>query len=81
MRLNLTLDDAHTAKLQDLAARSHVQPGTLARSMLLTALDQVPADSPASLVEILDGIDGAHERALRGTADAAAGRVVPLDRL
>jgi predicted transcriptional regulator len=81
MRLNLTLDDDHSAKLAELAERTHVQPGTLARSMLLTALDQVTQPSSASLVQVLDGIDGALDRAYRGSEDAKQGRVVPLSDL
>lgn len=55
-------------------------PGTLARSLLSTALDEVDPD-PASIVEILDAIPGAFERARRGLGEARAGRGIPLDEL
>ncbi|MBS1885970.1 MAG: hypothetical protein JSU06_02170 [Actinobacteria bacterium] len=38
-RINVTLDEAHAEKLARLAERTHVQEGTLARSLLCTALD------------------------------------------
>ena len=48
-RLNVTLDSEHAAKLSMLAERTHVQEGTLARSLLSSALDEAdpdPARSP-----------------------------------
>jgi predicted transcriptional regulator len=38
-RVNITLDDEHAAKLSRLAQRVHVNEGTLARSLLSTAID------------------------------------------
>jgi len=38
-RVNVTLDDAHAEKLRRLADRTHKNEGTLARSLLMTALD------------------------------------------
>ena len=38
-RLNVTLDAERAAKLARLAERMHVQEGTLARSLLASALD------------------------------------------
>lgn len=79
-RLNITLDDEHAAKLERLAERMHLQPGTVARSLLSSAIDD--ADPTAtSIVEVLDGIDGAYERAMLGLEQARAGRTVPLDEL
>ncbi len=86
MRLNLTLDDEHAALLADLAEAAHVQAGTLARSLLLSALDRTvqpdgaPADS-VDLVELLGRIPGAEASHRRGLDDLAAGRVVPLNDL
>ena len=40
-RLNVTLDDERAAKLARLAERMHVHEGTLARSLLATALQSV----------------------------------------
>ena len=79
-RLNVLLDDEHAAKLFDLADRTYVNAGTLARSLLSTALDQ--ADPEASTVTaLLEAIPGAYERAQQGLLDAQAGRVVRLEDL
>jgi predicted transcriptional regulator len=79
-RINVVLDEEHAAKLQDMAARMYVQPGTIARSLLSTAIDQVDPDA-ATITAILDAIPGAWDRTQEGLADARAGRVVPLDQL
>lgn len=79
-RLNVTLDDEQAAKLARLAERLHVQPGTVARSLLSAAIDEADPD-PRNVVELLDGIDGAYERAQLGRRQAAAGETVPLDEL
>jgi predicted transcriptional regulator len=79
-RLNITLDDERAEKLSRLAERMHVQPGTVARSLLAHALDEADPD-PRNVVELLDGIDGAYERAQIGLHQAQAGQTVPLDRL
>src|SRR5205807_1264667 len=39
LRVNVTLDPEHDAKLTQLAARTHLERGTLARSLLLQAID------------------------------------------
>lgn len=67
-RLNLTLDDGRAAKLRRLADSTHLKDGTLARSLLSTVLDQLDTDpsTPDNVVEILDGIPGALERAQLG---------------
>ena len=79
-RFNVLLDDEHASRLHRLAERTYVNPGTLARSLLSTALDQVDPD-PATIALLLDVIPGAWERAQEGLADVAAGRVIPLDDL
>ena len=61
-RLNITLADEEAAKLWRLAERMRVQPGMIARSLLARALEEADPDS-VSLVELLDGIPGAYERA------------------
>lgn len=86
MRLNLTLDDEHAAMLTRLAERTHMQPGTIARSMLLTMLDrtveqEVSERTPKDIVELLDGIEGAYERTQLARRQAAHGDVTPLDQL
>jgi len=60
-RLNITRDGEHAAKLARLAERVHVNEGTLARSLLSSAIDGHDPD-PANVAALLDGIDGAWER-------------------
>jgi hypothetical protein len=79
-RLNITLDDEQAEKLARLAARMHVQPGTVARSLLSSALDDADPDA-GNVVELLDGIPGAHERARLGLKQAKTGETVSLDDL
>ncbi|HEX3735133.1 MAG TPA: hypothetical protein VHU86_08240 [Solirubrobacterales bacterium] len=79
-RINVTLDDAHATKLARLAERTHVQEGTLARSLLSTALDDADLDA-ARITEILDAIPGAWQRTQDGLAQAARGEGTPLDEL
>lgn len=86
MRLNLTLDDDHAALLVRLAESAHVQPGTLARSMLLTALERSSAvhersAEPLDMLDLLNAIPGALDRVEVGRAEIAAGRGVPLSDL
>ena len=79
-RLNITLDGEHAAKLATLAARVHVNEGTLARSLLSSAIDGLDPD-PVNVAVLLDGIDGAFERAQLGVEQASAGDTIPLDEL
>ncbi|MFN8163418.1 MAG: hypothetical protein U0R26_06230 [Solirubrobacterales bacterium] len=79
-RINVTLGPDYARKLASLAERTHVQEGTLARSLLSSALDEADPDA-ARITEILDGIPGAWERAQEGLAQAARGEGTPLDEL
>lgn len=79
-RVNLLLDDEHAIKLHRIAERMYVQPGTLARSLLSTALDQVDPDA-ATITALLDATPGAWERANQGLEDVEAARVRALDEL
>ena len=79
-RFNVLLDDEHAVRLHRLAARTYINPGTLARSLLSTALDQADPD-PATITMLLDSLPSAWERAQEGLADIASGRVIPLDEL
>lgn len=79
-RLNITLDEERATKLARLAARVHVNEGTLARSLLSTAIDEADPD-PDNVVAVLEGIDGAFERAQLGRRQAASGETMPLDDL
>jgi len=79
-RVNVTLDEEHAQRLALLAARTHIQEGTLARSLLSNALDQVDPSS-AKVTEILESIPGAWERTQEGLAQAARGEGKRLDEL
>jgi predicted transcriptional regulator len=79
-RLNVTLDPEHAAKLSMLAERTHMQEGTLARSLLSSALDEADPD-PRTVTALLDGIPGAYERVQLGLRQAKEGKTVPLDEL
>jgi hypothetical protein len=79
-RLNVTLDEEYALKLARLAQRTHVQEGTLARSLLSHAIDEADID-PDNMVQILDGISGAFERARLGLEQARKGRTTSLDEL
>ncbi len=79
-RFNVQLDDEHAARLHAIAERIYVQPGTLARSLLSSALDELDPDAP-TIAAILDAIPGAWERAQEGLAGARAGRFVSLEDL
>ena len=79
-RVNVTLDDVHAEKLRRLAERTHVHEGTIARSLLMTALDNADPD-PRSVTELLDTIPGALERAELGLRQIHAGEGRPLTDL
>jgi predicted transcriptional regulator len=79
-RVNVILDDEHALKLRRLAERTHTNPGTIARSLLSTALEEADPD-PRDVAALLDGIPGAFESAQRGLAEARAGRGTPLGDL
>lgn len=77
-RFNVQLDERYATKLQhELAERTHVSPGTLARSLLSTALDEV-APEPSTIVDLLDSIPGAFERANQGLREIRSGEGRPL---
>lgn len=78
-RINVTLDDEHAAKLAQLAERTHVQEGTLARSLLATALDDSDPD-PRHIVALLDGIPSAWERTQRAREQARRGETIDIRR-
>lgn len=77
-RLNITLDEAHAAKLSRLAARVHANEGTLARSLLSAAIDDADPDA-ANVVAVLDGIDGAWERAQVGSRQSDTGETSGIE--
>ena len=77
-RINITLEDEEAEKLRRPAERMHVQPGTVARSLLASALDQADPDA-RNIVELLDAIPGAYERAQLGLDQARQGQTIPLE--
>jgi hypothetical protein len=79
-RLNITLDEERSLKLARLAERMHVQPGTIARSLLAQALDEADPDA-RDVVALLDAIPGAYQRAQLGLGQAQRGETVALDDL
>ncbi|HEX6601658.1 MAG TPA: hypothetical protein VF030_03370 [Solirubrobacterales bacterium] len=79
-RINVTLEPDYARKLANLAERTHVQEGTLARSLLSSALDEADPDA-SRITEILDGIPGAWERAQESIEQARRGDTVPLSEL
>lgn len=76
-RLNVTLDAERAAKLTLLAEQTHTQEGTLARSLLSRAIDEADVDA-RHVVELLEGINGAWERAQLGLEQARSGATVAL---
>lgn len=79
-RVNIVLDAEHSEKLRRLAERTHVAPGTLARALLTTAIEEADP-SPRNVTALLDGIDGAFEAVQRALGEVAEGKVVPLEEL
>jgi hypothetical protein len=79
-RLNITLDPEHAARLALLAERTHVQEGTLARSLLSMAIEDADPEA-RSVATLLDGIPNAFERAQAGLERGLAGETVALDDL
>ena len=79
-RLSVTLDGEHASRLSRLAARAQVSEQALARHLLSSAIDGVDPDA-ATILAVIDGIDGAWERAQIGRAQATAGDTVSLEDL
>jgi hypothetical protein len=79
-RLNVTLDEEYAAKLTRLAERTHIQEGTLARSLLSRAIDEADVDA-GNVLHILEGISGAFERAQLGLEQARSAQTTELDEL
>lgn len=77
-RINVSLGSEHARKLERLAARTHVNEGTLARSLLAQAIDETDIDAE-NIVALLDSIPGAFEQAAKAQADYEEGRTISLD--
>ncbi len=76
-RVNIVLDEERGVKLRRLAERTHTNPGTLARSLLSTALDEADPDA-RTITDLLDRIDGAWEDAMAGSEEIRSGKGIPL---
>ncbi len=79
-RLNVTLDGERAAKLARIADRAHVSDGTLARSLLSSAIDDADPDA-ATITQILEGIPGFAERLEHSRRQYEAGDFVDLSDL
>lgn len=79
-RVNIVLDEERSLKLRRLADRTHTNAGTIARSLLSTALDEADPN-PQTVTALLDRIDGAWEDAMSGLKEAKAGKGTPLEDL
>jgi hypothetical protein len=79
-RVNIVLDEERSVKLRRLAERTHTSPGTLARSLLSTALDDADPD-PRTITDILDRIPGAWADAMAGSEEIRTGKGIPIDEL
>jgi hypothetical protein len=79
-RVNIVLDEERSVKLRRLADRTHTSPGTLARSLLSTALDDADPDA-RTITDVLDRIPGAWEDAQAGSNELRMGKGISLDEL
>jgi hypothetical protein len=79
-RVNVILDEERAVKLHRLAERTHTTAGTLARSLLSSALDEADPD-PRDVTALLDSIDGAWDRAQTGLRDARSETGIRLEDL
>lgn len=79
-RLNVTLDPEYAERLSRMAERAHVADGTLARSLLSTAIDEVDP-SAATITEILESIPGSLDGIEHAEAQVEEGRFTPLEDL
>lgn len=79
-RVNVTLDDEHAAKLSRLAERTHVSDGTLARSLLAGAIEEVDPD-PRAVTELLEGVPGLLERVQAAERQLERGEYTELSEL
>jgi hypothetical protein len=78
--IRVSLDPVRAAKLTQLAGRADASETELASSLLAAAIDQTDP-SPAEVAQLLDGIDGAHERALLGLQQARSQNSIGVEEL
>lgn len=79
-RVNVSLDAERAAKLARIAQRTHVADGTMARSLLSSAIDDADPD-PRFITEVLEGIPGIHEKLAESERQYEAGEYIDLDDL
>lgn len=79
-RLNVTLDDDYAERLSRLAEKAHVADGTLARSLLSTAIDEVDPTA-RTITEILESIPGSLEKIEHAEAQIEENRYTALGDL
>lgn len=81
-RLIVTLDPEHAERLAQFAARTDVQEGAIAVSLLSAAIDEVDPYGD-NITAVLDGIPGLREMLMERLARARAGEIetIPLDEL
>lgn len=77
-RLSLTLPDEYSAVLEDMAAKSRIEPGSLARALLCARLDEISA---RNVFDLLDLVPGAYEQVRRGEEELKAGKGIPMEEL
>lgn len=75
---SVPLDVERAAQLSRLAARLESTRETVARSLLSRALD-VAEPEGFNLLQVLDDIPGAYERAMLGRRQAVEGNTVALE--
>ncbi len=79
-RVNVTLDDESAERLSRLADRAHVSDGTLAKSLLTSALEGADPD-PRTVTEILEGVPGLLERVQAAETEVDRGDYIELSEL
>jgi hypothetical protein len=78
--VNVALDEEHAEKLRRIAERTPTNPGTIARSLLTTAIEESDPD-PRDVSALLDGLPGAFAQATRGLDEARRGLGADLEDL
>jgi len=76
-RVNVILDEEHAVKLRRLAERTHTNPGTIARSLLATALDEADPD-PRDVVAVIDLARATYRKMVQNLAWATGYNVIAI---
>jgi hypothetical protein len=78
--IRISLDPVRAAKLTQLAQRAGADETVLASSLLAAAIDETDPP-PADIMRLLDGIDGARERAQLGLEQAGPQHSIGVEEL